>query len=363
MYNQIEKERNERLTQWSKGNASLPIRLHFNPTNKCNLRCKFCWKKNKEQKCSEEELPDEKILKLAEEARIFGIKEWFISGGGEPFFRPIVFELLKKIKKYDMYGDVITNGTLLDANSIKTLVEIKWDHMLFSLDGGDAKTQDYLRGVNGTFHKVMKHLKLFKEYKKQLEGDKPLIGLTTVVCNKNFNQIIDLIKIAHKYKCGAFYLNPLKGYNEYAEQFKLSEKQLRAFQAHVKKAKRIMEDYNLINNLDAFIEDVKVIDKSDNMSQILAKNRNEQFGFDQSPCYEPWYNIAVNQYGQTSICCEMVEENKTENVKDKSLREIWFGEPFNNIRKTLKKGILFERCLKCGVWQVKHTQKIQKLLI
>lgn len=360
-YYTIKKERNKRLLKWSNGEKAPPLKLQFNPTGNCNLNCKFCWRRDTNSE-NREELSDQEILKLFKEAKKLGIKEWFISGGGEPTFRPIIFKLFKKIKNAGMYGDLITNGTLFNKSQIDMLVKIKWDQILFSLDGANAKTHDYLRGAKGVFDKIIENLNLFKENKKRSKYDRPLIGITTIICNKNFNQIADLIKIAKKYNCEGIYLNPLKNYNSYCKDFKLNKKQSKAFQIYIKQSKKIIKKHNIKNNLDDFIKKNELILKSDDMHEILSRRKHKEEWFGNTPCYEPWYNLVINEYGQVSVCCERIGENFRESINEKSLKNIWFGKHFNDIREMLKKGNLFDKCLKCGAWQIRKTKIIQKIL-
>ena len=63
-------------------------------------------------------------------------------------------EMVRKIIGSGMNGSITTNGTLLDQEHIRELVELGWDLLVFSIDGGDPETNDRLRGMAGAFKKA-----------------------------------------------------------------------------------------------------------------------------------------------------------------------------------------------------------------
>ncbi|GAI52668.1 unnamed protein product, partial [marine sediment metagenome] len=142
------------------------------------------------------ELSIQSLLGIVRDAAELGVKDWLISGGGEPFVRAGIVEVMKEIKKSDMYGDIITNGTLLTEEIIKDLVEANWDRIRFSIDGSNASTHNYLRGKKGAFSKTTNNIKLFEEYKNKMKKEKPSLEFSTVLTNKNYTEIIDIIKLA-----------------------------------------------------------------------------------------------------------------------------------------------------------------------
>ena len=124
-------ERNERLIQFYKGEKPGPISIHIDLTNRCNQRCLFCWQRSHERiglLDLENELSDEQLLDFVREAAEMGVMDWLISGGGEPTVRTdLCRQVMERIKEYGMFGDIITNGTLLDEDWARRLVEIGWD--------------------------------------------------------------------------------------------------------------------------------------------------------------------------------------------------------------------------------------------
>ena len=45
-------EKMYRLVRWSSGRWAPPVRIEFEPTDRCNLQCSFCWRWDPERSSS-----------------------------------------------------------------------------------------------------------------------------------------------------------------------------------------------------------------------------------------------------------------------------------------------------------------------
>jgi len=143
-------EKIKRLAMWAHGKKAPPLTLELNITNRCNLRCRMCWLRF--AKPNYEEMKDEELVRIIDEAITLGIKEFRFPGSGEPLMRKkILFELMEKVKEGKGNGLLISNGTLFSEEDVKKLVEMEWDVLTISLDGPSPKINDYIRGVEGSF--------------------------------------------------------------------------------------------------------------------------------------------------------------------------------------------------------------------
>ena len=66
-----------------------------------------------------------------------------------------------------------TNGTLLDEDKSRRLIEAGLDQFAFSFDGYDAETNERIR-VNADFEKTVGNIVRFLEIKKEIGVRKPL---------------------------------------------------------------------------------------------------------------------------------------------------------------------------------------------
>jgi radical SAM protein with 4Fe4S-binding SPASM domain len=165
--------------------------LIFFVTYTCNFKCKGCFYENLHSK--ERELNLEEIKKISKTFPKF--KNLLISGG-EPFLRENLPEICKifyennKVKSIN----IPTNAFLTKEIVAKTreILELCKDVKLainLSLDGF-KETHDYVRGVKGSFERLIKTekelIKLKKDY-KNLD-----VGIITTIYNRNYSELLKL---------------------------------------------------------------------------------------------------------------------------------------------------------------------------
>lgn len=165
--------------------------LQWHITERCNLRCKHCYQNEdyiKREFSLEEkkEIIDELVLfckKIEKNPRI-------AFTGGEPFLvKDELFSLLEYCKeKYPfLKSSILTNGTLLNREDVKKLVDLNVDYVQVSLDGGIRETHEFVRGF-GNFDKALNAISLLKE-----EGMKTAVMF--VFHRKNYKEVPQLISL------------------------------------------------------------------------------------------------------------------------------------------------------------------------
>ncbi len=133
-----------------------PSVLDVNVTNRCNLRCAFCYNDDNLDRRSEE-LTTEELFHLVDDAAPWGAG--FFLGGGEPFVRPDIYDLIGRIKARGLPAGVVTNGTLLEGRHVDRLLRDRLDVAVVSLHGTEA-VHDRLVGAPGAWRKAMETLRL-----------------------------------------------------------------------------------------------------------------------------------------------------------------------------------------------------------
>ncbi|WP_032121266.1 radical SAM protein [Clostridium amazonitimonense] len=135
--------------------TKVPFVILISPSMRCNLRCTGCYAADYDKK---DDLTYEEVDRIVGEARDLGIY-YIVVLGGEPFFNEYMLDI------YEKYNDILftpfTNGTLFDeklADRVKGLGNV---FPMFSLEGFEEET-DSRRG-KGTFAKVMHGMELLKE--------------------------------------------------------------------------------------------------------------------------------------------------------------------------------------------------------
>ena len=138
------------------------------PTTACNLRCPYCFEKNKQAYVMSNEICDKVIDFIKSHHRAKGVSiTWY---GGEPLLGSRVIKYM--LSKIDTLGDVkfmshgmITNGTLLFGKNLEIFREHPLNSIQITLDG-NKDTHDtkriYANG-RGSYDRIIENLKAFVE--------------------------------------------------------------------------------------------------------------------------------------------------------------------------------------------------------
>ncbi len=353
-----------RLHNWGNGSPDVPERVLLYPTNRCNLKCLFCYQRLNPYDYSNY-MPKEKWLELTKELCEMGVNTLQISGGGEAFLVPeTVLEMMEIITDYKVNGRLVTNGTLLTTEIIKKIIDIGWNHIIFSVDGFNAKTHDYLRGVSGSFQKTIQAVRTFTELKEKYNKNKPLLEFSSVLCNVNYKGISELIKLAYSIGVKVITFEPVFVSNPFVHKLKLNESQREEFMSKIiPPALHIANSLGIITNLETLI-DLKTVEKTGDLKEdILAKEKDHTSTnpFYDSPCFEPWIWPKIEATGEIGPCSTNLLKGET--IKNKTFKQVWFGEKFNKFRERILRGDLPEGCENCVSTHVPFNRSIRKKLL
>ncbi len=354
------KEKIERIRKWRNGNEAGPYTLEINPTNRCNLSCRFCWLRSaKPDKF--DELSDEKILDVIEEAVELGVKEIRIPGSGEPLLRKELIEkAIRKIKNNSIHGLLITNGTLMEKDLMEQMVKWGWDNLTVSLDGPDAMTHDYLRNNKGTFGEVIEKLKVLRYLKSQKGTRKPKLRINTVLTNKNYDRLSELVELVSEFGCEDIQLQPMTPFSEVGEECVFDGKD-EELDKYLERASQAAEEQGIYNNFENFVSS-DIVKRTDEIDEVTIEGLDSSSGsFSSAPCYQPWYSMVILPDGTVGQC-SIFGGDGGEQIKGKSLREVWFGEYFEEVRRRILDHDLFSYCKNCCVPLNFENRKIRNTL-
>jgi len=352
----------QNLKKWNQGKEQPPVVMDINPTDYCNLNCLSCWQRNWKYKrldSKEYEISDERFLSLIDEAAEIGVQKIMITGGGEALMRPVTKEVMLKIKKKNMIGEITTNGTLFTEDFIKKLVKAEWDKIVFSIDGPDAEINDSLRG-KGSFNRVIKALKLFKKHKEaKANKKKPVIAFNVVLSKKNYKKLDKMIELAHKFSVDIVMFEALTIHSSHGKKLKLGKKEQDELQKFISGINKLAKKYKIVTNIDNYVQK-DFISKANKMQEVISEKNSADKNFSSAPCFEPWYHLVVKVDGSVGPCC--IFEEKTLNVKNMRLREIWYGSWFKKLRKDIINGKLPKWCKICNTGQVMQNVDLRNAL-
>ncbi len=189
----------------------LPSAVYFNPTERCNLDCSYCYLPRPARRRGRDMEPHRLLAALGLLADYFGrtlpagARPQLVFHGSEPLLaRDAVFQGMEKYAGRFRFG-VQTNATLLDKEAIDFL-KGQGAGIGISLDGATAEIADRTRrtwGGKGVFTQTVRILEELADY--------PGLNVITTVTRENVATLADLVEFLHRHGVTNALLNPVRG--------------------------------------------------------------------------------------------------------------------------------------------------------
>ncbi len=175
-----------------------PVWCAWQVTYRCNFKCTFCdyWKCRVKPS-------DELGLKEIEAGcrNLSRITSMMISiGGGEPFIRPDLPQIIKIMARYHM-PLITTNGWHVTREVARNVFRAGLWGASISIDYANEEKHDRARGIEGAHKRALKALEHLSEERC---GKLQRINLMTVLMKDNIEEIEPLIRLAARY--GAYFM-------------------------------------------------------------------------------------------------------------------------------------------------------------
>lgn len=164
--------------------------IYFFLTQSCNLRCRHCW--IAPEFCRDGQSLGSLDLKIfsaiLDQAKPLGLCGVKLSGG-EPLLHPRIREVIEQVRNHDLTLAVETNGILCTRELAQAINMCRDASVSVSLDGADAKTHEWMRGVKGCFEAAIQGARNLAE-----EGINTQVIMSVVRRNKD--QLQDVVRLA-----------------------------------------------------------------------------------------------------------------------------------------------------------------------
>jgi len=140
-----------------------PKSVDLSITNRCNLRCSYCYHFTSESD-SGSDLSTGEWLSFFEELNRCAVLDVVI-GGGEPFLREDFRELIEGVVKNRMRFAILSNGTLITDEMAEFIASTgRCNFVQISIDGSFPGSHDAFRG-DGNFARAVAGLKHLQNHK------------------------------------------------------------------------------------------------------------------------------------------------------------------------------------------------------
>jgi SynChlorMet cassette radical SAM/SPASM protein ScmF len=175
--------------------------LYFYLTEGCNLRCRHCWiaPKYQSEKKSYPALDLNLFKSIIEQAKPLGLTGVKLTGG-EPLLHPKINEILEHIRTESLDLTVETNGVLCTPELARKMAACSSPFVSVSLDGNNAETHEWVRGVEGSFEAALKGIKNLVD-----AGLRPQVIMAIMAKNKD--QMEPLVRLVEQLGAGSVKFN------------------------------------------------------------------------------------------------------------------------------------------------------------
>lgn len=311
-----------------------PAKVIISPTDWCNLRCATCWRLDKKENPNsyrDDELNFDEISRILHDCKKLGVKEIDLTGGGEPFSRRDMLDIIALAKQLGFWVTLTNNGTLLDAEKAARLVSLGIDDITFSLDGSTQGINDSIRG-RGVHQKVTQGISRLQRLKRELGSDTPFIRLAFVITSSNYHDLPGIVRFAADNAIGAIQFSTLLEWDS---------------NRHLSMAQRMSAEPSPADALNEGVRLAGEFGIYTNLASIMKhgffEHRPPRF------CFAPWELLFINSRGTALACCVLASffENELGNVRDTPLEELWRSDKMREFRQRLASGQFYNGCKRC----------------
>lgn len=163
------------------------LTLELELSYECNYRCRYCYSMAPKKLTNELNLLE--IMNIIDQAQDLCVNTIVIIGGGEPLLYPHIKEIIKYIFERNINIIIFTNG----ANINKDMAKFLFSYHVFlvlKMNGIVPKTMNWLCGNSEAYTNCIKALNNL--YREGYVKDGLTIGISTIICQQNYEEIIPL---------------------------------------------------------------------------------------------------------------------------------------------------------------------------
>ncbi|RME81151.1 MAG: radical SAM protein [Caldilineae bacterium] len=176
---------------------SPPRLIFWETTAGCNLACIHCRRITVADQLLPQDLSTQEAFSLIDEIAAFA-RPIFILSGGEPLFRPDIFDIARHAADAGLIVALATNGTLIDAATARAIKAAGIRRVSISFDGADAATHDLFRG-EGNFARALQGM-------RHLQRVGIPYQINTTVAKHNVGQMEETYRLALQMGAAALHL-------------------------------------------------------------------------------------------------------------------------------------------------------------
>lgn len=332
-----------------------PVKIQFEPTIRCNLRCPMCVRTHKDDYAEhrDQQLPYETVKKFLHEAGEHGTRYFLLIGGGEPLTDPHIPEYIRILKSYGTFVHLWTNGTLISEDNALFLAN-NCDMITVSLDSPDPKINDFARGAQGATEKTVSGLRLLRKRNRSL-----FLRIHSVISALNIGHLRELVDLAVGIgvtEIGAALIAP---FTFIPECMRFSVEQAATISSRIEDASEYAKTKGIALAGCYANTSAKIIQNLTHIQSMYSVPAAER-KYRHITCMGLWGQAVVRPNGDVSICCFLYHP-VLGNLHNQTFEEIWHSEEANRLRELVKSGAYIDApCIGCDTGHPVFTEDLEQ---
>jgi len=312
-----------------------PEQVVIDPTNRCNLKCISCWLYspllNKDKPSCDwlkKELSKDTLLKLIEDLASLGTKMIRFTGGGEPLMYKDLMEIIEFARKKQLRVAITTNFGLVSKEQIRKLMDLNLEELCISIWA--SSPQVYNRVHPGTSSAYFEKLKENLFYLKEIRIHKPRLTFANVIMNTNADDFEGMYDFGVHYGADSLYFTIVDIIPGQTDSLSIRGQQREELLAKAEEIrKKSYKDNVQLEFFDEFSRRLSVADED------FRKGEYDKSRINEIPCYAGWIFARILADGSVVPCCRGVKKIMS-NINEKSFKDIWFSDSYNEFRAKAK---------------------------
>ncbi|MEI8011203.1 MAG: radical SAM protein [Candidatus Omnitrophota bacterium] len=279
-----------------------PETVHVHVTNRCNLRCSYCWYHSPGNPVHMDPIKDISLKKFEEivsDCIAMKVDTLYFSAAGEPTLHPDFQKMMALLDRSPLATNLLTNGTFLPAQLASV---VKADRININLGAIDRKGYRLLQGRD-LFTRVIGNIARLVRYR---DTYKPSLKIEIVCVVNNMNQplVSEMSSAMKDMKVDAFFPKLMR-----------------------------------VTDLSLDLKPVDGVGKDPLSDQVRFC----------PVCFSGWFSVSIELDESLSLCCH-VPQMKVLSLNGMSLRKAWASRALMRMRLAGKHGHFkgkFDECSAC----------------